>query len=217
MAESEIPKSWEGAIRWFIGGTLVFALGFESVVLLWDGKFAASGSSLFAAIALMGVLLNWDWLKSKALRRKPTPSVPAGDNPQRLVPISSAPAYTRMTGQITHNIHTQGGSLVAGPKGKMFPLRFSVASRERAHIVKGGLRYLARVRGKEKGDKILIEEYPDSPTFAVAVGERFLATNDTGYLIQGLIVAIKDDRYDDQDEITFKYRIIPSGQEIIAI
>jgi hypothetical protein len=69
MSDADLPKSWEGAVRWFIGGTIVFASGFEAVVLFWEGKLTVAASSLFVAIVLMGILLNWDWLKAKMLRR----------------------------------------------------------------------------------------------------------------------------------------------------
>jgi hypothetical protein len=68
MADTDLPKNWEGAARWFLGGTIVFASGFEAVVLFWEGKFAAAGGSFAVAILLMAVLLYWDRLKSKMPR-----------------------------------------------------------------------------------------------------------------------------------------------------
>jgi hypothetical protein len=65
MADADLPNNWEGAARWFIGGTIVFASGFEAVVLFWDGKFLAALGSLSVAIILMGILLKWEWLKAK--------------------------------------------------------------------------------------------------------------------------------------------------------
>jgi hypothetical protein len=65
MADTDLPKNWEGATRWFLGGTLVFASGFEAVVLFWEQKYLAAVGSLSVAIILMAILLNWDRLKSK--------------------------------------------------------------------------------------------------------------------------------------------------------
>jgi hypothetical protein len=68
MADTDLPKNWEGAVRWFLGGTIVFASGFEAVVLFWEGKFGAAGSSFAVAVFLMAVLIYWDRLKSKMPR-----------------------------------------------------------------------------------------------------------------------------------------------------
>jgi len=68
MADTDLPKNWEGAARWFLGGTIVFASGFEAVVLFWEGKFAAASGSFGFAIALMAILIYWDRLKSKMPR-----------------------------------------------------------------------------------------------------------------------------------------------------
>ncbi|MBR1090660.1 hypothetical protein JQ621_24605 [Bradyrhizobium manausense] len=65
MADTDLPKNWEGAARWFLGGTIVFASGFEAVVLFWEGKMAAAAGSLAFAIVLMAILIYWDHLKAK--------------------------------------------------------------------------------------------------------------------------------------------------------
>lgn len=134
-------------------------------------------------------------------------------------PANSVPTYTRSKGQIRHNIHTQGGALSVGRKEREFALHFSVANRDRARMLKGGnLQYLARVRGKNKGDTLSIQEFPDAHGwFAIDVGERFLGVNEAGQIIQGFIVGVKDDRYDEYNEVIFKYRIVSPGQEIVAL
>jgi hypothetical protein len=68
MADLDMPKTWEGAARWFLGGTLVFASGFEAVVLFWEGKFLPALGSLFVALVLIGFLLSWDSLREKIPR-----------------------------------------------------------------------------------------------------------------------------------------------------
>ncbi|MCP3463493.1 hypothetical protein [Bradyrhizobium sp. CCGUVB23] len=68
MADTDLPKNWEGAARWFLGGTIVFASGFEAVVLFWEGKLGAAASSFVVAIILMAILIYWDGLKSKMPR-----------------------------------------------------------------------------------------------------------------------------------------------------
>lgn len=68
MADTDLPKNWEAAARWFLGGTIVFASGFEAVVLFWEGKLPAAGGSFVVAVALMAILIYWDRLKSKLPR-----------------------------------------------------------------------------------------------------------------------------------------------------
>jgi hypothetical protein len=68
MADIDLPKNWEGATRWFLGTTIIFASGFEAVVLFWEGKFGAASSSLVVAVLLMAILIYWDRLKSKMPR-----------------------------------------------------------------------------------------------------------------------------------------------------
>jgi hypothetical protein len=68
MADLELPKNWESAARWFLGGTIIFASGFEAVVLFWEGKFLVSFGSLLVAIILLAILIYWDLLKGKIPR-----------------------------------------------------------------------------------------------------------------------------------------------------
>jgi MFS superfamily sulfate permease-like transporter len=68
MADTDLPQNWEGASRWFLGGTIVFASGFEAVVLFWEGKFRLAGSSFTVAVVLIAILIYWDRLKSKMPR-----------------------------------------------------------------------------------------------------------------------------------------------------
>lgn len=68
MADTDLPKNWEGAVRWFLGGTIVFASGFEAVVLFWEGKFGPASGSIGIAILFMAILIYWDRLKSKMPR-----------------------------------------------------------------------------------------------------------------------------------------------------
>ena len=68
MADTDLPKNWEGATRWFLGGTIVFASGFEAVVLFWEGKLGAACGSFAVAVVLMAILIYWDRLKAKMPR-----------------------------------------------------------------------------------------------------------------------------------------------------
>ena len=68
MADLDMPKTWEGAARWFLGGTIIFASGFEAVVLFWEGKLLFSLGSFLVAIFLVAVLIYWDLLKAKIPR-----------------------------------------------------------------------------------------------------------------------------------------------------
>ncbi|MGY8665386.1 hypothetical protein Q3C01_23885 [Bradyrhizobium sp. UFLA05-109] len=68
MADTDLPKNWEGAARWFLGGTIVFASGFEAVVLFLEVKLGAAIGSFLVAVVLMAILIYWDGLKSKMPR-----------------------------------------------------------------------------------------------------------------------------------------------------
>jgi hypothetical protein len=68
MADLDMPKTWEGAARWFLGGTIIFASGFEAVVLFWEGKFLLALGSFSVAVVLMAILLQWERLKAQLPR-----------------------------------------------------------------------------------------------------------------------------------------------------
>jgi hypothetical protein len=68
VADLDVPKTWEGAARWFLGGTIIFASGFEAVVMFWEGKFLFSLGSFLVAIFLLAILIYWDLLKGKIPR-----------------------------------------------------------------------------------------------------------------------------------------------------
>jgi len=57
-----LPDTVEGAARWLLGGVLIFAFGFESVVMLWDGKFLFCLCSFLIAVALTLLLVYWSFL-----------------------------------------------------------------------------------------------------------------------------------------------------------
>jgi hypothetical protein len=65
--ELPLPDTVEGAVRWLLGGVLIFAFGFESVVMLWEGKFVLSASSLMIAITLTLLLVYWAYLPTIVL------------------------------------------------------------------------------------------------------------------------------------------------------
>jgi hypothetical protein len=62
-----LPDNVEAAARWLIGGVLIFAFGFESVVMLWEGKFLFSACSLLIAISLTLLLVYWAYLPTIVL------------------------------------------------------------------------------------------------------------------------------------------------------
>lgn len=65
--EAPLPDTVEGAVRWLLGGVLIFAFGFESVVMLWEGKFVLSACSLVIATALTLLLVYWAYLPTIVL------------------------------------------------------------------------------------------------------------------------------------------------------
>jgi hypothetical protein len=195
------------------------------VGVMWNQIVTSPWMPMVLTVIGLG-LIYWDF-KRTVRRLQNAPSTPArgpGAPAPSSVPArswaSSAPttrAYTRLKGQIRHNLHTDGGAMLVGRKGAEFALRFSVATTNSAHVARGSLRYLARVRGKHKGDKLSVSEFPNSPSFVVKAGERFLAVNGANQLMQGLIVEVKDDRSAEFDEVIFNYVIVPEQGEVIAI
>ena len=79
MADTDLPKNWEGATRWFLGGTIVFASGFEAVVLFWEGKPGPACGSFAVAVVLMAILIYWDRLKAKMPRAMTAMAAAAAD------------------------------------------------------------------------------------------------------------------------------------------
>jgi hypothetical protein len=62
-----LPDNVEAAARWLLGGVLIFAFGFESVVMLWEGKFIISACSLLIAVLLTLLLVYWSHLPTIVL------------------------------------------------------------------------------------------------------------------------------------------------------
>lgn len=63
----ELPTSIGGALRWFTAGTIIFALGFEGVSKLLDGKIAISVASFVGALVLLAIVVYWPTLPIEAL------------------------------------------------------------------------------------------------------------------------------------------------------
>ena len=62
-----LPDSYGAGLRWFVVGTIIFALGFEGVVMFWEGKFLFSLGSLALALTLLAVIIYWPVLPASAL------------------------------------------------------------------------------------------------------------------------------------------------------
>jgi hypothetical protein len=57
-----------------------------------------------------------------------------------------------------------------------------------------------------------------SDVYQVCVGERFLASNDEGIIIQGIITDVqRDGRNSNHDRVTFRYKIAGGGEDVLAI
>jgi hypothetical protein len=130
------------------------------------------------------------------------------------------PIYRARRGQVQHDMYTDGKTIKLGDDTANFTLRVSPASTECIHMYKDQLDYLARVRGRNAGDILKIQDYPGAASsFTIAVGERFLGMNKFGQMIQGKIVDIKyDGRGAEHHEVTFDYVIGPiRGGDFTAI
>lgn len=106
-----------------------------------------------------------------------------------------------------------------GPERQRFRIRVSNANIQSIHMYCDGLTYLARVRGKQTGEVLRPQDYPDvAGSFVISVGERFLAINNLGNQVQGKIVDVKHENAGaDHNEVTFDYVIAPArGGDFIA-
>jgi ABC-type transport system involved in multi-copper enzyme maturation permease subunit len=54
-----LPQNWDEAVRWFLGGTVVFALGFEGVTMALGAQFLLSGLSFLIAMGLLAFMVYW--------------------------------------------------------------------------------------------------------------------------------------------------------------
>lgn len=54
-----LPQNWDEAVRWFLGGTVVFALGFEGVTMALGAQFLLSGLSFLLAMGLLAFMVYW--------------------------------------------------------------------------------------------------------------------------------------------------------------
>jgi hypothetical protein len=62
-----LPDTFGPALRWFVVGTIIFALGFEGIVMLWDGRILLSIISIASAIGLLAIIVYWPVLPSALL------------------------------------------------------------------------------------------------------------------------------------------------------
>jgi hypothetical protein len=128
-------------------------------------------------------------------------------------------ANKSMSGQVQHDMYTSGSQVLVGPDSSQFELRFSVASSNAVHVYKDKLSYLARIRGRSRGDVLKLSEYPSAATsFVVSIGEHFIAMKDNGQMLQAKIMEVKDDRSAEHNAVTFDYVIAPArGGDFIAL
>lgn len=54
-----LPDTWDAAVRWFLGGTVVFALGFEGITMMLGARFLLSGVAFIVALALLAFMVYW--------------------------------------------------------------------------------------------------------------------------------------------------------------
>ena len=52
-----LPETWDQAVRWFLGGTVVFALGFEGVTMILGAQFLLSGLCFVVAMSLLAFMV----------------------------------------------------------------------------------------------------------------------------------------------------------------
>jgi len=63
----ELPKTFGGAVRWFVTGTVVFALGFEGVSKLLEWKLFVSVASFVSDLILLALIVYWDALSPETI------------------------------------------------------------------------------------------------------------------------------------------------------
>lgn len=100
------------------------------------------------------------------------------------------------------------------------PIRFSKASDTSIHLMRSsGVVAISRLKDVPAGAPVDLDEFDaSSSNYTVHVGEAFAVITVNAEVLIGRIVSIADDsRGAPADEVRFKYRVFPDGQDIVAI
>jgi hypothetical protein len=91
-----------------------------------------------------------------------------------------------------------------------FTLQFAKGSDKQIHFIRArDNTEIARVRRVSTGQMFRLDQFSQtSRQYTLTVGDRFIVKNEHGYVMQGLLLSIKDNtRGADTDEVCFEYQI----------
>lgn len=120
---------------------------------------------------------------------------------------------------VSFDYSTSDGQTSVLNSGISVDLRFAKASKERIHLYRSGSTVrIARVKNAEAGTAVFIDSYDTSSrSYAIEVGEVFIAENDQGEILVGRITGIMDDtRGDDGDRVEFLYSTFRKDETPVA-
>jgi len=98
-------------------------------------------------------------------------------------------------------------------------LKFSKASDKSIHLYSSEAAFVGRIKDAYPGSPLIIDAYDTSSyVYTVKLGEAFFAVDQSGNVISGRIIEIKDDSRDDElDYVKFLYRLyLPSEQMYVC-
>jgi hypothetical protein len=130
-----------------------------------------------------------------------------GQETQTVVDLPIAQANE---GRVYFKYSEHDGYISVGEGNAAFTLQFSKGSDKEIHFVRSrDNTEIARVRGVASGQVFRFDEFPHTSTkYTLTPGDRFIVKNEHGYVMQGLLLGIKDDtRGADADEVCFEYQI----------
>ena len=113
-------------------------------------------------------------------------------------------------GRVRFNYSEYDGYIPLGEGDAAFTLQFSKGSDKQIQFIRArDNTEIARVRGVSSGQVFTLDQFPHtSRKYDLTVGDRFIVKNEHGYVMQGLLLGIKDDtRGSDTDEVSFDYQI----------
>ena len=123
--------------------------------------------------------------------------------------------------RVRFNYSEHDGYITLGEGGAAFTLQFSKGSDKQIHFIRASDNTeIARVKGVSSGQVFRLDEFPHTSTnYTLTPGDRFMVKNEHGYVMQGLLLGIKDDtRGSDIDEVSFEYQInLERGSELRAL
>ncbi|MEL7629223.1 hypothetical protein AAGW04_09490 [Pectobacterium aroidearum] len=126
----------------------------------------------------------------------------------------------RITNRASFDYSTNNGILIINNGSDEFSLKFSKASDSTIRLYTSKkINKIARIKKPLSNHEIILENYDSSSDhYMINKGEMFLAVHDSGKILAGKIIDIKDDsRNHEHDNVEFDYVIYNKNEPIISL